>query len=140
MPLYLKNHSQGEYVFDHAWAEALERAGGDYYPKLQGAVPFTPVTGRRLLARNATRARCWRTATAAVKQIGASSLHVTFYREEWQAAGDAGYLLRTDQQFHWENAAMRASTSSWASCHRPSARICARNAQPCARRASNSTG
>jgi len=105
MPLYLKSHSYGEYVFDHAWAEALERAGGDYYPKLQGAVPFTPVTGRRLLTANdAARDALLKTAAGAVKQIGASSLHVTFLtREEWQAAGDAGYLLRTGQQFHWEN-------------------------------------
>ena len=105
MPLYMKSHSYGEYVFDHAWAEALERAGGDYYPKLQGAVPFTPVTGRRLLAANNTaRAALLKKAAGVVKQIGASSLHVTFLtREEWQAAGDAGYLLRTGQQFHWEN-------------------------------------
>jgi uncharacterized protein len=105
MPLYLKSHSYGEYVFDHAWAEALERTGGDYYPKLQCAVPFTPVTGRRLLATNdEARDRLLRTAAGAVKQIGASSLHVTFLtREEWLAAGEAGYLLRTGQQFHWEN-------------------------------------
>jgi len=105
MPLYLKSHSYGEYVFDHAWAEALERAGGDYYPKLQCAVPFTPVTGRRLLAANdAARGLLLRTAAGAVKQIGASSLHVTFLtREEWLAAGKCGYLLRTGQQFHWEN-------------------------------------
>ncbi len=101
MPLYLKSHSQGEYVFDHGWAEALERAGGDYYPKLQCAVPFTPVTGRRLLGDTKILLK---TAEAAVSRIGASSLHITFLtREEWQAAGDAGYLLRTGQQFHWEN-------------------------------------
>ena len=105
MPMYLKSHSYGEYVFDHAWAEALERSGGDYYPKLQGAVPFTPVTGRRLLtAKDGARDALLRTAASAVKQIGASSLHITFLtREEWQAAGEAGYLLRTGQQFHWEN-------------------------------------
>jgi predicted N-acyltransferase len=105
MPLYLKSHSQGEYVFDHAWAEALERVGGDYYPKLQACVPFTPVTGRRVLAANGgARETLLKTASAAMKQIGASSLHLTFLtREEWQAAGDAGYLLRTGQQFHWEN-------------------------------------
>jgi predicted N-acyltransferase len=105
MPMYLKSHSYGEYVFDHGWAEALERAGGDYYPKLQAAVPFTPVTGRRLLTANdAAQIPLLRTAAGAVKQIGASSLHVTFLtREEWQAAGEAGYLLRTGQQFHWEN-------------------------------------
>jgi len=105
MPLYLKNHSQGEYVFDHAWAEALERAGGDYYPKLQCSVPFTPVTGRRLLAADAeARERLLKTAPGALRQIGASSLHITFLtEEEWQAAGRCGYLLRTGQQFHWEN-------------------------------------
>lgn len=102
MPLYLKSHSYGEYVFDHAWADALERAGGDYYPKLQCAVPFTPVTGRRLLG--GAQETLLKTATSATKQIGASSLHVTFLtREEWLAAGDAGYLLRTGQQFHWNN-------------------------------------
>jgi predicted N-acyltransferase len=105
MPLYLKSHSYGEYVFDQAWADALERAGGDYYPKLQCAVPFTPVTGPRLLTANdAAQVDLLRTAAGAVKQIGASSLHITFLpRAEWQAAGKAGYLLRTGQQFHWEN-------------------------------------
>lgn len=101
MPMYLKSHSQGEYVFDHAWAEALERAGGDYYPKLQCAVPFTPVTGKRLLGNTPALLK---TAAGAAAQLGASSLHISFLtREEWQAAGDAGYLLRTGQQFHWEN-------------------------------------
>src|ERR1044071_4020085 len=67
LPLYLKSHSQGEYVFDHAWADALERAGGDYYPKLQAAVPFTPVTGRRVLANNnAARDTLLRLAAGAV--------------------------------------------------------------------------
>ena len=105
MPMYLKSHSYGEYVFDHAWADALERAGGDYYPKLQAAVPFTPVTGQRVLAANdGARDGLLRLAAGAVKQINASSLHITFLtREEWLAAGDAGYLLRTGQQFHWEN-------------------------------------
>ena len=89
MPLYLKNHSQGEYVFDHAWAEALERAGGDYYPKLQCSVPFTPVTGRRLLTADASaRESLLKTAAGALRQINASSLHITFLtEEEWQAAG-----------------------------------------------------
>src|SRR5205814_2533839 len=72
MPMYLKNHSYGEYVFDHAWAEALERAGGAYYPKLQAAVPSTPVTGARLLTANgAARDTLLRMAAGAVKQIGA---------------------------------------------------------------------
>jgi uncharacterized protein len=109
LPLYLKNHSQGEYVFDHAWADALERAGGDYYPKLQASVPFTPATGRRMLIapnvdETAMRAALLSTGANAVKELHASSLHITFLTgEEWRAAGEAGYLLRTDQQFHWEN-------------------------------------
>ena len=108
MPLYLKNHSQGEYVFDHAWADALERAGGDYYPKLQCAVPFTPVTGRRLLAPAEAMPAMLEAGKNAVRQLGASSLHITFLTEaEWQAAGDAGYLLRTDRQFHWKNEGYR---------------------------------
>src|SRR6185312_7733714 len=105
MPLYLKSHSYGEYVFDHAWAEALERAGGDYYPKLQCSVPFTPVTGPRLLAKSdQARRELLALAAGAVKQLKASSLHITFPTQaEWKLAGDAGYLLRTGQQFHWEN-------------------------------------
>jgi predicted N-acyltransferase len=105
LPAYLKSHSQGEYVFDHAWADALERAGGDYYPKLQASVPFTPVTGHRILARGPERrALLLKTGKAAVDQIGASSLHITFLtKEEWEAAGDQSYLLRTDRQFHWHN-------------------------------------
>jgi predicted N-acyltransferase len=105
LPAYLKGHSQGEYVFDHAWADALERAGGDYYPKLQASVPFTPVTGHRILTQGAERrALLLKTGKAAVDQIGASSLHITFLtKEEWEAAGDQSYLLRTDRQFHWHN-------------------------------------
>jgi hypothetical protein len=105
MPLYLKSHSYGEYVFDHGWAEALERTGGDYYPKLQAAVPFTPVTGPRLLAKtDAARRHLLDTAAGALKQLGASSLHITFLTEdEWRLAGEAGFLLRTGQQFHWQN-------------------------------------
>jgi uncharacterized protein len=104
MPLYLKQHSQGEYVFDHAWADALERAGGDYYPKLQCAVPFTPVTGRRLLAAAADIPALLEAGKKIVRQLGASSLHITFLTDsEWRAAGEAGYLLRTDRQFHWAN-------------------------------------
>lgn len=105
LPAYLKSHSQGEYVFDHAWADALERAGGDYYPKLQCSVPFTPVTGPRILtAHPDRRALLLKAGKAATDQIGASSLHITFLRkEEWLAAADEGYLLRTDRQFHWRN-------------------------------------
>jgi len=110
MPLYLKSHSQGEYVFDWGWADAFERAGGEYYPKLQACVPFTPVTGRRLLvSRGAARADEIRRALlqaglAAVSQLGASSLHITFLADhEWRAAAAQGFLQRTDQQFHWHN-------------------------------------
>ncbi len=109
MPAYLKSHSQGEYVFDHAWADALERGGGDYYPKLQCAVPFTPVTGRRILTSGADRrALLLKAGKAATDQIGASSLHITFLEKaEWEAAGQEGYLLRTDRQFHWRNRGYR---------------------------------
>jgi predicted N-acyltransferase len=105
LPAYLKSHSQGEYVFDHAWADALERAGGDYYPKLQCSVPFTPVTGPRILTRDAgNRALLLKAGKAAADQIGASSLHITFLEKaEWEAAGREGYLLRNDRQFHWRN-------------------------------------
>ena len=109
LPTYLKSHSQGEYVFDHAWADALERAGGDYYPKLQCSVPFTPVTGPRILTRDADRrTTLLKAGKAATDQIGASSLHITFLEKtEWQAAGHEGYLLRTDRQFHWRNPGYR---------------------------------
>ncbi len=109
-PCYLKSHSRGEYVFDHGWAEAFERAGGDYYPKLQVAVPFTPVTGPRLMARPGPLAEAVRGALAdALVEITTtnelSSAHVTFLTEpEWRALGERGFLQRNDQQFHWENA------------------------------------
>jgi uncharacterized protein len=105
MPMYFKHHSQGEYVFDHAWADAFTRAGGSYYPKLQASVPFTPVTGRRLLAaREETRNALLAAGAGAVAELDASSLHITFLTEaEWKQAGALGYLQRTDRQFHWEN-------------------------------------
>ena len=109
-PCYAKSHSRGEYVFDQGWAEAFERAGGDYYPKLQVAVPFTPVTGPRLLARPGPLAEAVRGALAdALVEITTaselSSAHVTFLTEpEWRALCERGFLQRTDQQFHWENA------------------------------------
>ncbi|HET7851851.1 MAG TPA: GNAT family N-acetyltransferase [Methyloceanibacter sp.] len=109
MPCYLKSHSYGEYVFDHAWADAYERAGGDYYPKLQAAVPFTPVTGPRLLVREGPdrterQALLLRAAATLADRIEASSLHVTFStHEEWELAGSLGFLQRNDQQFHWRN-------------------------------------
>ncbi len=109
-PCYLKTHSQGEYVFDHGWADAFERAGGQYYPKLQVSSPFSPVTGPRLLVRGGEAAPAAREALIrAVRlvrdRLGASSVHITFPTEaEWRALGDQGFLLRMDQQFHWENA------------------------------------
>src|SRR5471030_436697 len=109
-PCYVKSHSRGEYVFDQGWAEAFERAGGNYYPKLQVAVPFTPVTGPRLLVRAGPQADTVRGALsdALVEVTQASELssgHVTFLSEaEWRLLGDRGYLQRTDQQFHWFNA------------------------------------
>ncbi len=109
MPCYLKSHSQGEYVFDHGWADAYECAGGSYYPKLQGSVPFTPVTGKRLLVRQGLEAAeheaiLLQAGATLTDRLGVSSLHITFpTREEWQLAGSLRFLQRLDQQFHWEN-------------------------------------
>jgi len=109
VPCYLKNHSQGEYVFDHGWADAYERAGGNYYPKLQATVPFTPATGPRLLVRPGDDAARIRETLAAglIALCGAtqaSSVHVTFAREDESAfLAKQGFLQRTDQQFHWRN-------------------------------------
>ncbi|GJD92522.1 MULTISPECIES: GNAT family N-acetyltransferase [Methylobacterium] len=109
-PCYLKSHSQGEYVFDHGWADAYERAGGAYYPKLQASVPFSPVTGPRFLIApgadpDVATAGLIAGLRALRDQAGASSIHVTFMQEaEWERAGAAGFLKRTDQQFHWLNA------------------------------------
>jgi uncharacterized protein len=108
-PCYLKSHSRGEYVFDHAWADAYERAGGAYYPKLQVAVPFTPVTGRRLLARPGVSAENVRAGLGSAlvelcRMREASSAHVTFAtEEESRLLAGQGFLQRNDQQFHWEN-------------------------------------
>ncbi len=113
MPLYVKSHSRGEYVFDHAFADAYHRAGGRYYPKLQVAVPFTPVPGPRLLvAPEADRETAERTLIAAAmtlsERIGCSSLHITFADESaWQRLGALGLLQRTGQQFHWRNQGYR---------------------------------
>lgn len=109
MPLYLKGHSQGEYVFDHSWADAYHRAGGNYYPKLQAAVPFTPVPGPRLLAGSgvagSARAQILgQSAMAIAGRFGVSSLHVTFCTERERAIlAGLGFLERTGQQFHWHN-------------------------------------
>jgi len=107
---YVKSHSQGEYVFDHGWADAFERAGGRYYPKLQCSVPFTPVTGPRLLAAEEDDPRLVRDAlVAGLKELtrrhGLSSAHVTFVPPDEMATFErAGFLHRTDQQFHFTNA------------------------------------
>jgi predicted N-acyltransferase len=106
---YLKSHSQGEYVFDHGWANAFERAGGRYYPKLQVSAPFTPATGPRLLVRRGADPAAVRTALAAglqqlTERLGVSSVHVTFVPEaEVSTLTSAGFLHRTDQQFHFFN-------------------------------------
>jgi predicted N-acyltransferase len=114
MPLYAKGHSQGEYVFDHAWAQAYERAGGRYYPKLLSASPFSPVTGPRLMVRppengldvdvETARRALLGGALGLCEQRGASSVHITFPHEaDWRWLGEAGLLLREDQQYHWTN-------------------------------------
>ncbi|MFP4449350.1 GNAT family N-acetyltransferase [Rhodosalinus sp.] len=107
-PLYAKGHSQGEYIFDHNWAHAYERAGGRYYPKLQIAVPFTPATGRRLLVRPgheaAGRAALVQGAVQIASDAGVSSVHITFCTAEDAKAGEAmGLMHRVTEQFHWVN-------------------------------------
>ena len=106
-PMYAKSHSYGEYVFDHGWADALERVGGRYYPKLQVAVPFSPVPGPRLLRRPGTTIPISAFANAfeqACRSHDLSSVHVTFCtEEEWQGLGDVGWIQRQGMQFHWEN-------------------------------------
>jgi predicted N-acyltransferase len=109
LPGYLKNHSQGEYVFDHGWADAFERAGGRYYPKLQCSIPFTPATGPRLLVAEGLERRPIQNAVAeglkeVVRRLGVSSAHVTFVPEDEIGVFETdGYLHRTDQQFHFIN-------------------------------------
>ena len=108
VPAYLKSHSQGEYVFDHGWAEAYIQAGGRYYPKLQIAVPFTPATGRRLLlkpgADQGLVAQLADAALALAEKRRASSVHITFPTEaEWTELGEAGWIRRTGLQYHWTN-------------------------------------
>ena len=105
LPAYLKRHSQGEYVFDHAWADAWHRAGGHYYPKLQIAAPFTPATGPRILTRDPALAPpLLRAAELVCAQHGLSSAHATFIAPDQQALFDAaGWLPRSDIQFHFHN-------------------------------------
>lgn len=104
-PLYAKTHSRGEYVFDHGWADALYRAGGDYYPKLQCSIPFTPATGPRLLAHNKTAKQALVTAMLqACQQLEHSGIHLTFLMDEDRAVLDEmGFLHREDRQFHFFN-------------------------------------
>ncbi len=109
-PVYLKSHSQGEYVFDHSWADAYERAGGRYYPKLIAASPFSPVTGPRLLTRpdidrDEGRRMLLSGAIAVCEKMDVSTLGVNFPTEdEWRFMGEQGMLLRQNQQYHWLNA------------------------------------
>ncbi len=111
-PTYLKSHSQGEYVFDHGWADAYQRAGGRYYPKLQVAVPFTPVTGRRLLVAPDAASGARETLIAGLRALreaaGASSIHVTFPdADDMEALRRAGFVARTGEQFHFINEGYR---------------------------------
>lgn len=105
MPLYAKDHSYGEYVFDHAWADALHRAGGNYYPKLQCAVPFTPVPGRRIFARDVeVEVALAQGAIGLAQRAGASSVHMTFASEALcQRVAQNNYLTRVGLQYHWFN-------------------------------------
>lgn len=108
-PMYVKGHSQGEYVFDYSWAHAYERAGGKYYPKLQLSVPFSPVTGPRLLVppgpdKHAHQRALLHGAQQVANELGLSSVHLTFLTEnEKQLMEDAGFLIRAGEQFHWVN-------------------------------------
>ena len=108
VPLYLKGHSQGEYVFDYSWADAWQRSGGDYYPKLQSSIPFTPATGRRALTATGdeeVEQMLFGACAQVAEQMQVSSLHFTFLPEsQWQMAGELGFLKRMDQQYHWHNA------------------------------------
>ncbi|HJR14458.1 MAG TPA: GNAT family N-acetyltransferase [Rhodanobacteraceae bacterium] len=107
-PLYVKGNSHGEYVFDWAWADAWERAGGDYYPKFLCAVPYSPVTGPRLLCGSGVNAHKHRSTLATAlrevtEQTGLSSLHVNFLRDDETGAFDDAWLPRSDWQFQWRN-------------------------------------
>ena len=107
-PAYVKTHSMGEYVFDHSWSNAYESAGGRYYPKLQVAVPFTPVTGRRLLVAPDAPPGAQTALIAALRglrdAVEASSVHVTFaHADDAEALGEAGFARRTGEQFHFLN-------------------------------------
>jgi predicted N-acyltransferase len=104
-PMYAKSHSYGEYVFDQGWAQALERIGGQYYPKLQVASPFSPVPGPRLLTNGVTKRVLAGALAQACRELGFSSVHATFCTEaDWHEAAAAGWLQRLGTQYHWENA------------------------------------
>ena len=109
LPMYLKSHSQGEYVFDYNWADAFERAGGRYYPKLQVSVPFTPATGRRILTKQGDDSKAYEEyllsgAMQVAEKMNVSSIHVTFATEsQYEHMGELGFLQRTHKQFHWVN-------------------------------------
>jgi len=109
MPLYAKSHSQGEYIFDHGWADAYERAGGRYYPKLVAASPFSPVTGPRLIVREGVDQQAAHNllilgGMELCRRLGASGLGVNFpLQSEWRFMGEQGMLLRQNQQYHWRN-------------------------------------
>ncbi len=112
-PAYFKTHSQGEYVFDHGWADAWQRAGGSYYPKLQIAVPFSPVTGKRLLVAPEAPPGLAHALIGAMEQVvdrhALSSAHATFIAPEQIGTFEqAGWLIREDSQFHWENRGYRS--------------------------------
>ncbi len=104
-PLYAKTHSQGEYVFDHGWADALHRAGGQYYPKLQGSIPFTPACGPRLLAKTPETKKALISAMVqACEQWEFSGVHLTFLQDEDRALlSEMGFAAREDRQFHFIN-------------------------------------
>ena len=105
MPLYLKGHSQGEYIFDYSWADAFERAGGRYYPKMLSAIPFTPATGRRLLVASSEHESALVSGAAQIaSEMNISSVHLNFLDPAaWRRRGDEGWLLRTHKQYHWQN-------------------------------------
>ena len=105
MPLYLKGHSQGEYIFDYSWADAFERAGGRYYPKMLSAIPFTPATGQRLLVASSEHESALVAGAAQIAgEMNISSVHLNFLDQAaWQRRGDEGWLLRTHKQYHWQN-------------------------------------
>ncbi len=108
-PSFIKNNSMGEYVFDHEWANAYQRAGGSYYPKIQVSIPFTPVTGRRLLVKDMSKyeeiiLNLSNQLIKLTEETGSSSAHITFLtKEETESLKKLGWLIRKDQQFHWKN-------------------------------------